>query len=643
MGMRVLLFLTLLGCVSATYPQMHGEIISPNYPQGYPSSIHKSWNISVPLGFGIRLYFIHLDIEPSENCAYDYVQVIVGGMNELKLCGRKSEEFKGAPIQEKFYPTDFLTIEFHSDFSNQERYTGFAAYYSAVGNCSGGMFTEMRGQISSPRYPAPYLENAQCVYRVRLELGFQVILHFQARDFDIEESEDGNCTYDSLMIRARGRTLGVFCGSRPPPQIMTGSNEVDIIFQTDNGGENRGWRLHYSEDAIPCPVPAMPYAVLEPQKDRYVFRDVIVITCKTGFEIMQDKKNHPSIRSVCQANGKWSNVDWQCQPVDCGPPEDIDMGTVTFNQTTYDMTIKYSCISEYYRMILDQPGDGTYHCSSEGIWVDSLGREKLPKCEAVCGIASNPLVSMSRIFGGSKAAPGNFPWMIRFHNPNFGGGALISDQWILTAAHVMQDNDNPKMYGGLINLRKRYKHLLEAKNVFIHPHFNLNAETTKNYNNDIALVQLIRKVKMGPCISPICLPQKGASSSLQPGKIGYIAGWGMTESSNQDWARDLLYASIPISRLDKCSSIKDAVLTENMMCAGDLGKDSCSGDSGGPFMFEDPQDPNRQFVGGIVSWGSLDCGNFGLYTKVENYLDWIEETIRDNEDEEENEPYDVCA
>ncbi|XP_053549033.1 complement C1s subcomponent-like [Bombina bombina] len=355
------------------------------------------------------------------------------------------------------------------------------------------------------------------------------------------------------------------------------------------------------------------------------------------------EKNHPSIRSVCQANGKWSNVDWQCQPVDCGPPEDIDMGTVTFNQTTYDMTIKYSCISEYYRMILDQPGDGTYHCSSEGIWVDSLGREKLPKCEAVCGVASNPLVSMSRIFGGSNAAPGNFPWMIRFHNPNFGGGALISDQWILTAAHVMQDNDNPKMYGGLINLRKRYKHLLEAKNVFIHPHFNLNAETTKNYNNDIALVQLIRKVKMGPCISPICLPQKGASSSLQPGKIGYIAGWGMTESSNQDWARDLLYASIPISRLDKCSSIKDAVLTENMMCAGDLGKDSCSGDSGGPFMFEDPQDPNRQFVGGIVSWGPPICGNFGLYTKVENYLDWIEETIRDNEDEEENEPYDVCA
>ena len=54
---------------------MYGEILSPNYPQAYPNEAEESWDIEVPEGYGIHLYFTHLDIELSENCAYDSVQV----------------------------------------------------------------------------------------------------------------------------------------------------------------------------------------------------------------------------------------------------------------------------------------------------------------------------------------------------------------------------------------------------------------------------------------------------------------------------------------------------------------------------------------------------------------------------------------
>jgi hypothetical protein len=54
---------------------MYGEILSPNYPQAYSNEIEKSWDIEVPEGFGIHLYFTHLDIELSEKCTYDSVQV----------------------------------------------------------------------------------------------------------------------------------------------------------------------------------------------------------------------------------------------------------------------------------------------------------------------------------------------------------------------------------------------------------------------------------------------------------------------------------------------------------------------------------------------------------------------------------------
>lgn len=55
---------------------MYGEILSPNYPQAYPNDLQESWEIQVPPGYGIRLYFTHLDLEPSQNCEYDSVKVL---------------------------------------------------------------------------------------------------------------------------------------------------------------------------------------------------------------------------------------------------------------------------------------------------------------------------------------------------------------------------------------------------------------------------------------------------------------------------------------------------------------------------------------------------------------------------------------
>lgn len=62
-----------------------------------------------------------------------------------------------------------------------------------------------------------------------------------------------------------------------------------------------------------------------------------------------------------------------------------------------------------------------------------------------------------------------------------------------------------------------------------------------------------------------------------------------------------------------------------MMCAGyvDGGRDTCQGDSGGPLVCDG-------FIQGIVSWG-IECGERfhpGVYTKVANYRNWIDEIIK---------------
>lgn len=78
----------LLGVVGAVeLTDMFGEIRSPNFPDSYPSDSEVTWNISVPEGFKIKLYFMHFDLESSYLCEYDYVKVScgIGGCMEEQI------------------------------------------------------------------------------------------------------------------------------------------------------------------------------------------------------------------------------------------------------------------------------------------------------------------------------------------------------------------------------------------------------------------------------------------------------------------------------------------------------------------------------------------------------------------------------
>jgi len=60
-------------------------------------------------------------------------------------------------------------------------------------------------------------------------------------------------------------------------------------------------------------------------------------------------------------------------------------------------------------------------------------------------------------------------------------------------------------------------------------------------------------------------------------------------------------------------------------------KDSCFGDSGGPYMFRDLA-TNKWFLNGIVSYGTnydmCDKPNIlGIYTKVANYIEFLDTYI----------------
>lgn len=664
---------------------MYGEILSPNYPQAYPNEVVKTWDIKVPEGFGIHLYFTHLDVELSENCAYDSVQIISGGIVEERLCGQRTSKSPNSPIVEEFqFPYNRLQVVFTSDFSNEERFTGFAAYYTAIDvnectdftdvpcshfcnnfiggyfcscppeyflhddmrncgvNCSGDVFTALIGEIASPNYPNPYPENSRCEYQIRLQEGFRVVLTIRREDFDVEPADsEGNCR-DSLIFSAKNQQFGPYCGNGfpGPLTIKTQSNTLDIVFQTDLTGQNKGWKLRYHGDPIPCPKEITANSIWEPEKAKYVFKDVVKINCVDGFEVVEGNVGSTSFYSTCQSDGQWSNSRLECQPVDCGIPEPIENGKVEdAEDTVFGSVIHYTCEEPYYYMEHEEGGE--YRCTANGSWVnDQLGIE-LPKCIPVCGVPTEPFKVQQRIFGGYPANIRSFPWQVFFEYPR-AGGALIDEYWVLTAAHVVEEHSDPSMYVGATSLRMGQlgnAQRLIAERVIIHPDWkqgdDLNTRT--NFDNDIALVQLKDPVKMGPTVSPICLP--GTSSDYNPseGDLGMISGWGRTERRFN--VIHLRGAKLPVTSLEKCQQVKaenpkarsiDYVFTDNMICAGEKGVDSCEGDSGGAFALPVPNAKDPKFyVAGLVSWGKK-CGTYGIYTKVKNYMDWILKTMQEN-------------
>jgi transmembrane serine protease 9 len=95
-----------------------------------------------------------------------------------------------------------------------------------------------------------------------------------------------------------------------------------------------------------------------------------------------------------------------------------------------------------------------------------------------------------------------------------------------------------------------------------------------------------------------------------------------------------LTVKLPIVQTDTCKQAfkREVNIGEQQMCVGGvLGKDSCSGDSGGPLMkVEDVDGPPRYYLIGIVSFGVRNCGGTtvpAIYTKVSEYITWILDNI----------------
>ncbi|UJR30399.1 hypothetical protein I4U23_017934 [Adineta vaga] len=248
---------------------------------------------------------------------------------------------------------------------------------------------------------------------------------------------------------------------------------------------------------------------------------------------------------------------------------------------------------------------------------------------AVCGCSFNQ-VSISRIVNGEQADLAAWGWTVSLliSDGLLCGGSIISDSWIITAAHCVYNflGASITVYAGS-NARWLGTQVKMVSETIIHPNFN-----SLTFANDISLLKLSSPLNMSDNqISTICMPfinQSILESDEWPRSNEDVVtvGWGRLSSGGI--APENLQ-QVTLNTIDYRAATCSILLANKTVqfCAGVQGgsKDACQGDSGGPLMLYFAP-TNQWILAGITSSGrGCALANYsGIYTRVAAYKDWIE-------------------
>lgn len=254
---------------------------------------------------------------------------------------------------------------------------------------------------------------------------------------------------------------------------------------------------------------------------------------------------------------------------------------------------------------------------------------------AECGLQAIPPIS-ALIVGGDEAIPGSWPWQVGLRTEyligggdyHFCGGTLINNRWVVTAGHCFYGTKNTKGYTATLGSHQvdtvdSNQQNVGLETIIVHEDYN-----NRLLDNDICLLKLAEDVKIDDYKNVACLPSADVTADTKC----VVTGWGDTETIVEKTT--LQQVTVPVIATSVCNQANwyDGEITENMICAGYAagGQDSCQGDSGGPMVCRNGDGAYE--LQGIVSWGygCAEPRNPGVYTRVHNYVDWINSNIADN-------------